>query len=145
VFKNTEKINMNDPIKLTTPIDWAEIEARMKMAAVKRKAELMDTRAVLLADLRALGITEVLGRYDGYGDNGNSEYAGHRPATAEIDNALTQKLEDFIWAMAYAQSPGFENNDGGEGELTWNVESDKIAIEHANFYTERDEYSWEDL
>jgi hypothetical protein len=136
---------MNGELKLTAPVNWAEIEARMKMAAVKRKAELMDARAALLADMRALGVTEVVGRYDGYGDSGNSEYAGHRPATVEIDNAMILKLQNFIWATAYAQSPGFENNDGGEGELTWNIEADKITIEHANFYTERDEHSWEDL
>ena len=136
---------MTDEIKLTTPVNWAEIEARMKMAEVKRKAALMDTRAALLADLRALGVTEIEGRYDGYGDSGNSEYVGCRPSTVEIDTALIQKIQNFVWDMAYAQSPGFEINDGGEGELTWNIETDKIAIEHANFYTERDEYSWEDL
>jgi hypothetical protein len=102
VFKNTEKIKMNGELKLTAPVNWAEIDARMKMQAVKRKAELMDTRAALLAELRALGITEIEGRYDGYGDNGNSEFASHRPATVEVDNALIQKLENFIWAVAYA-------------------------------------------
>ena len=136
---------MTDSIRLTPPVNWAEIEARMKMAAVKRKAALMDTRAALLADLRALGVTEIEGRYDGYGDSGNSEYVGCSPSTVEIDTALIQNIQNFIWDMAYIQSPGFENNDGGEGELTWNIETDKIAIEHANFYTERDEYSWEDL
>ena len=136
---------MTDEIKLTTPVNWAEIEARMKMAAVKRKAALMDTRDALLADLRALGVTEILGRYDGYGDSGNSEYVGCSPSTVEIDNALIQKIQDFIWVMAYDQSPGFENNEGGEGELIWNIETDKIAIEHASFYTERDEHCWEDL
>ena len=136
---------MTDSIRLTPPVNWAEIQARMKMAEVKRKAALMDARAALLADLRALGVTEIEGRYDGYGDSGNSEYVGCCPSTVEIDNRLIQKLQNFVWDMAYIQSPGFENNDGGEGDLTWNIETDKITIEHANFYTERDEYSWEDL
>jgi hypothetical protein len=136
---------MSDPIVLKAPVNWAEIHVRMKMAEVKRKAALMDTRAALLADLRALGVTEIEGRYDGYCDSGNSEYVGHRPSTVEIDNTLIQSIQNFIWDMAYNQSPGFEINDGGEGELTWSIETDKIAIEHTNFYTERDEHCWEDL
>ena len=67
---------MTDSIRLTPPVNWAEIQARMRMAEVKRKAALMDARAALLADLRALGVTEIEGRYDGYGDSGNSEYVG---------------------------------------------------------------------
>ena len=35
---------MSDDNKLTPAVNWAEIDARMKMQAVKRKAELMDSR-----------------------------------------------------------------------------------------------------
>lgn len=47
--------------------------------------------------------------------------------------------------MAYALHPGFENNEGAQGEFEWDVTEDKINIEHREFYTEYNDYSHEDL
>ena len=58
---------------------------------------------------------------------------------------LEARLADFVWEIAYNLHPGFEINDGGEGTLTWDVESDRINVDHADFYTARNEYSHEDV
>ncbi|WP_368074522.1 DUF6878 family protein [Celeribacter baekdonensis] len=42
-------------------------------------------------------------------------------------------------------SPGFENNEGGYGELTWALEVDKIGVSHSNRYIETDTTEHEGL
>ena len=49
---------------------------------------------------------------------------------------MRRRVEDFGWDFAYALSPGFENNEGGYGELTWVLETDKIDVSHSNRYIE---------
>ena len=66
------------------------------------------------------------------------------PDSAQLGD-LEPQLADFVWAMAYDLHPGFENNDGGEGALTWNVVEDRIDVDHANFYTDRNDYLHEDI
>ena len=55
------------------------------------------------------------------------------------------QVEDFGWDFAYALSPGFENNEGGYGELTWSLETDKIDVSHSNRYIETDTTEHEGL
>ena len=38
--------------------------------------------------------------------------------------------------MAYALNPGFENPDGGDGEVIWEINTDKIHIEHREWFTD---------
>ena len=122
-----------------------DIAAVLQKADEERDHRLKAQRNALLPKLRALGITTVDATYDGYGDSGNVNHIACQPQSDGVSNEMHSALEDFIWMMAYHQSPGFENNDGGEGSVTWDVAADRITIEHANFYTERNEYLWEDL
>ncbi|MGS1053287.1 DUF6878 family protein [Burkholderia glumae] len=36
----------------------------------------------------------------------------------------------------YRHHPGFENNDGGSGEVYFEVDSMRVWIEHRDYYTE---------
>ena len=138
VTKTEEKTGVVQPIK-TSEIDWTALETKWReqreAAAAARKLE----RAVLLEALRGKGITVLEARYDGYADSGNVGALAVNPEDAEIGD-IASRLADFIWGTAYGLHPGFEINDGGEGSFSWDMKSDRIDIDHADFYTERNEY-----
>ena len=59
-----------------------------------------------------------------------------QPAEVKLPEALVTAVGDFAWSLAYHHHPGFENNEGGYGELTWALEADKIDVSHSNRYIE---------
>lgn len=137
-------------------IDWAEVEKRVKIMEETRKAENKVARANFLKELRAIGADELVSSYDGYGDAGNvedlgvfkevkDEQLGEIKIPLKLPSEMEIKLQDFVWAIAYQQSPGFEINEGGFGTLTWDLRTDTITLEHSNRYLETNDYLWEDL
>ena len=114
-------------------INFAETMAKWQ---AEREAANKAARSELLPQLRALRITEVVAEYEGYGDSGNIEDVTVQPAGIELPGDLRTKVEDFAWSVAYHQHPGFENNEGGYGTLTWDVTADSITLDHADRYVE---------
>lgn len=106
--------------------------ANEKRAAEKR----VETRAKLLTELRALGVTRIYMQYEGYADAGNVEHVEVAPNTSKLTDELRRRVEDFGWDFAYALKPGFEVNEGGDGELNWDVEADEIDVCHSTRYIE---------
>ena len=113
---------------------YAQMLDSQRSAAEQR----VETRAALLTELRALGATSIEVQYEGYGDSGNVEDVVVAPDTVTLTDELRRRVEDFGWDFAYALSPGFENNEGGYGELIWALEADKIDVSHSNRYIETD-------
>ncbi|WP_194098698.1 DUF6878 family protein [Marivivens aquimaris] len=111
---------------------YAQMLDSQRRAAEQR----VETRASLLCQLRALGVRSIEVQYEGYGDSGNVEDVVVAPDTVTLTDELRRRVEDFGWDFAYALSPGFENNEGGYGELTWALEADKIDVSHSNRYIE---------
>ncbi len=109
-----------------------------------KSAPLGGAHRTLTALLRAQGVTRIKARYDGYGDSGNVEEIAVTPEAADV-SAVETRLTDFVWGVAYDLHPGFENNDGGEGTLRWDVTADRIDVDHANMIMERDDYQHEDV
>ena len=119
---------------MTNPqIDYAAMAARWR---AEREAANKAARTELIAQLRDLGITEVTAEYEGYGDSGNVEDVALQPAGIELPKDISARLEDFAWSFAYHQHPGFENNEGGYGTLTWDIALDSIILDHADRYVE---------
>ena len=119
--------------------------AQMLEAQRRAAEQRVITRAALLTELRALGATGIEVQYEGYGDSGNVEEVVVTPDTITLTEELRRRVEDFGWDFAYALSPGFENNEGGYGELTWALETDKIDVSHSNRYIETDTTEHEGL
>ena len=113
-----------------------DFASTMEKWAAERDAENNEVRAALLAQLRALGVTEVTAEYEGYGDSGNVEDITLQPSGIALPSELSSQLEDFVWAFAYQQHPGFENNEGGYGTLTWDLTKDSMDLDHADRYIE---------
>ena len=126
--KETVKVAAND--RNAVQARWAQ----------EREAE----RTTLAETLRGAGAARIVAHYDGYGDSGNVHGITVSPDSAEIGD-IKARLADFVWDVAYGLNPGFENNDGGEGTVTWDIAADRIDVDHANFYTERDEYLHKDV
>jgi hypothetical protein len=113
-----------------------DFASTMEKWAAERDAENTEVRAALLAQLRALGVTEVTAEYEGYGDSGNVEDITLQPTEIAIPSELSSQLDEFAWAFAYQQHPGLENNDGGYGTLTWDIVKDSIDLDHADRFVD---------
>lgn len=59
------------------------------------------------------------GSFSGCGDSGN--YDGGDYKNSEVDELFADALEEFVTFDWY-------NNDGGGGDITWDVVDDKITI-----------------
>ena len=135
----------DSPTPASAPaIDWEALNAKWKAEREKAREKLNAERAGLLKALREKGVEEIEACYDGYADSGNVQGIEVTPDSVKLGD-LEARLADFVWGIAYNLHPGFEINDGGEGTLTWDVESDRINVDHADFYTARNEYSHEDV
>ncbi len=113
-----------------------EYSEMMERWRVEREAALKTARAELPTLLRAAGVTEVIAEYEGYGDSSNVEDMALQPNDLSLEEDFRRKLEDFAWSLAYNQHPGFENNEGGYGTLTWDIAADSITLDHADRYVE---------
>lgn len=106
----------------------------------------MDIREQLLTKLRSLNVTEVNMSYAGYGDSGQLEGVETYPMVLLDDTfdevelpwnhgekrsrSIKQALEDFAWDLITSHYGGFENNEGGQGEIAWDVTADTITLDH---------------
>lgn len=152
--------------------DMATLFAEMARMQAERAEEVRKIRADLLVSLREAGIDRVEAHYDAYGDSGNIEEVTLLPeppepelpepelsAAAEVvppdgelslgephprlPDAIMSRLQDMLWSTVYALHPGFENNEGGYGDITWDLATDQIAIEHSERFVDVNSYSHE--
>jgi hypothetical protein len=123
-------------------MDYAAMAAQWR---AERETTLKASRAELMAQLRALGISEITAEYEGYGDSGNVEDVTVQPAEVKLPEPLATEVGDFAWSLAYHHHPGFENNEGGYGTLTWDLRNDSITLDHSNRYIETDTTEHEGL
>jgi hypothetical protein len=125
---------------------------------------IQHNKGVLLAALRSLDLSQATMTYSGSGDSGQVDEIGVAPWSEDVlksfvtmryelsaflpdekrwETRLTDKkvtlreaLRDFADAVIYLHAAGFENNDGGSGELTLTVEDDSYHLDHTTYYTE---------
>jgi hypothetical protein len=127
-------------------------------------------RATLMQALRRLSITAVEITYDGGGDSGSVSAIEITPAgttppplkeSVTIKRVMTtyqdgeykhevrdesvtleEALDDFVMSSVSQHHPGWENNDGGEGTVTFDVVKDTVNLEHHEFYTETSRHAY---
>lgn len=112
----------------------ADIEASMAAAKAEADARMNDERASLLVRLRKAGLSVVEAQYNGYGDSGDVE-----DITSGMDDDLEKAVSEFVWDFAYSRHPGFEQNEGGQGIFTWDIEADSIVLDHGDNYIETEQ------
>jgi hypothetical protein len=109
------------------PSWFDDYERRRELEQQKTAKEFRQTT---LPTLQSLGIEKVIGGYSGYGDSGDLhdlKCVGPEDKPVEIDDALRAKLVDFLYEYLPA---GFENNDGGQGDVTLDLQTMRIELEH---------------
>ena len=94
----------------------------MYMAEAEERAELREDlmRKVLIEELK----NPIVLVYSGYGDSSN------------IEEAPNEKAADYLWKHMWSIHAGFENNDGGDGTVTWDLTTDEIRIEHRQAFVD---------
>lgn len=129
--------------------------------ALSKEADTINRRR-LLAAMRAAGVEKVTARYCGCGDSGQFESIEIEGTKSDagllsmlvVDSAYHEdtkkrtyqlaerrcRIEDAAETLFYywldQEHSGFENNEGGEGEITVDVASGKVDWVHDDFYRE---------
>lgn len=95
--------------------------AQMLESQRRAAEERVETRAALLSELRAIGVTSIEVRYEGYGDSGNVEDVVVTPGTIILTDELRRQVEDFGWDFAYGY---VIERDGEEVDACWGFVGD---------------------
>jgi hypothetical protein len=106
------------------------------------KAEATALRAELLAKLHAAGILRVSAEFDGSGDSGAINvlrfFNALEPDSPEAEppESLIEEVDSLFYAALEDTDVDWYNNDGGYGEIAWNVTADEISIEMNQRFTD---------
>ncbi|MBO6727775.1 MAG: hypothetical protein JJ911_19110 [Rhizobiaceae bacterium] len=125
--------------------DTTDYMAQIAEARQKQEAALAERRKALLAALRAAGATRVIILYDGYGDSGDVNDVTIEPETVALGAEDAMALAAFGWDRAYALHPGFENNEGGNGEIAWDIATDTMSLTHNDCVMDYDTTEHEEI
>lgn len=80
----------------------------------------------LFAMLAAAGLDKFEIDYSGYGDSFN----GFDYDVSKLSKAAQEAVEDFANEVLEDYHAGFENNEGGNGTFTFDVENNKVSLVH---------------
>jgi hypothetical protein len=114
----------------------AEIAERHHTRLETAKNEL---KTDIIPALKKLGIAVVQASYSGYGDSGcvdTIDYldVNNKPIDiTPLDPSLGPKIERLFREFL---PDGFENNEGGQGDITLAVQKGVVTIEHQENHTE---------
>jgi len=101
----------------------------------KRKAEVL----AFTEKLRAAGVAKISVSYSGCGDEGCSEEPQlQAPQAQSIDRsslAIDIDIERLGELLADFAPTGYEDGDGGFGTVTFDIEREKIRLEHCWYET----------
>lgn len=107
---------------------WIDDYERRRELEQRKHAD--EFRQQTLPKLHALGIEKVVGVYSGYGDSGDLhdlKCVGPEDKPVEIDDTLRATLVSFLYEFL---PDGYEINDGGQGDITLNLQTMRIELEH---------------
>ena len=97
------------------------------------RKELFDT-------LKMYGIVQVIIHYSGAGDSGQTDDISIKPEKRdemldekmESGKTIREALDEFAWQGIEENEGGFYNNDGGDGQIIFDVNERTVKMEHNN-------------
>ncbi|GAB3588594.1 DUF6878 family protein [Acetobacter peroxydans] len=138
----------------------AMLEQMDRYNRLKRESQTED-RATVMAALKACGITKVVIRYDGYGDSGGVEECtveggqGQESLTVPVQTVildwssaektiqmapLREVLETLAMQYVAVEHSGWENNEGGSGDVTFDPIAGTITVSHTENYVASEDF-----
>ncbi len=134
---------------MATPDD--DYMATLLAECQKREDDRIDAakntlRSQIIPRLKRRGVATVRAYYSGYGDSGCIETVDYfdannqpvkvpKPRSTTVP-AIDDVLNDFL-------PGGFENNDGGQGEITIDVQAGTVTLEHQENFVEHHDSTME--
>lgn len=137
-----------------------EFERRRLRLEAMDKESFSHNRELFFVALQARGVTSVEIRYEGSGDSGGIEDRTVLPDGTDLSDEimllvadwhqeklvtkampLIEALDETAMQLVEREHGGWENNEGGGGTVTFDVEPREILVEHHDYYIQRDEYS----
>lgn len=102
-------------------------------------------RTEILESLRALNITKVTAHYSGSGDEGFIDEIDFEPG--EPGQPMRRDLDDFFWdVLCNSQWSGFwDGEPGGYGQISWDVTTDKMKLQHTDYVRDTLEHPEEEV
>lgn len=97
------------------------------------------TRDRMIRALRDWGLTSATATYSGSDDQGNIDAitAFSDDEAVQLTAEQTEVIDTLVWTALEATHPGFEINDGGDGEVSIDVATGTVVIGH-NHIIERE-------
>lgn len=121
----------------------------------------MNTREQLLDLFRRNGVTNIHADYSGYGDSGSIDNPTTTPPkqinmdapfgnmphpwrpNETMSRTVGEAITDIFYKLLEQSHPGWEINDGSQGEFDWDITTDKITLDHGENYTSTEHFSHE--
>ena len=84
----------------------------------------------LYTRMQEAGIQRVVCSYYGSGDNCDGVYINQVVPDVAPPDALREEIETFAGNAVYTHFAGYENNEGGGGEVTIDAENQTATLHH---------------
>ena len=114
-------------------------QARLETAKAKLRVEIFPR-------LKQWGVAKVKAEYSGYGDSGAINHIAYldsqdQPVNMDMVRAASDpEIERVLYEFLPS---GFEINDGGQGDITIDVQAGTVQLDHQENYTETRDSSQE--
>lgn len=125
--------------KSTTPSVDELLAAMQRHAEEHRQIITNQLRSTILPRLRQLGVLRVRVDYSGYGDDGaidSIDFDGAGDTAIDVEKADPALVNDLRDAVSMFLPEGFEIGEGGQGDLTIDVVTGKLTLDHGENFTE---------
>lgn len=121
----------------------------------------MTDRQKILDLCRRYSVTAITADYSGYGDSGSIDDPQITPSSAFdlnwlfdsvphpwhanklLERNIGNVITNIFYQLLEQAHPGWEINDGSQGEFTWDIATDKITLEHGANYTSTEHFEHE--
>lgn len=110
--------------------DFSEIMATWQQEQQARQQKKLKSASLVASELKAINIESITFSYDGCGDSGAIESTNWEPEDIDVPNELIKKLQ-ALEELVYELLPsGWEINDGSAGDVSFDLTSGEININH---------------
>lgn len=108
------------------------------MSLLKQKKEF-------IKQAKKVGIAKATASYDGGGDSGSVDMVSFVDKNGKnLENtALSDLLTDIAYRFLEEKHPGWEINDGSQGQLVVDISNESMKLEHNERYTDSTYYESE--